>query len=384
MRLAYVTETYPPEVNGVAATAARTVDWLRSRGHHVLLVRPRQPHEDARDAADEWRTSGAALPMYRDVRAGWAPVGALVRRLRAARIELVHVATEGPLGWAACRAARRLHLPLTSDLRTRFELYGAHYGLGWLTPLIAGYLKHFHDATDRTFVPTRPLAAELEARGWRSPVTVARGVDTARFSPTARSAALRAQWGAGPDDPVVLHVGRLAAEKNVALLARALQAARAAHPRARCVVVGDGPARAVLRSAAPAETHYTGVLRGDELAAHYASADVFVFPSETETFGNVVLEALASGLVLVAYAQAAAAEHVAHGVNGWTAHPGDAAAFVALVQRATLRATAAHAMRLLARRSALAASWESVLGGFEAELAAVRAAAPLTQPAYAA
>jgi glycosyltransferase involved in cell wall biosynthesis len=384
VRLAYVTETWPPEVNGVAGTAARTVEWLRSRGHAVTLLRPRQPGEATRDDSSEWLCTGVALPVYRDLRAGLARPAAVGQRLTAARAELVHIATEGPLGWAALRAGRRLGLPVSSDLRTHFDLYSAHYGLGWLQGAIGNYLRGFHNATDCTFVPTAPLAQALGARGFRGLEVVARGVDTQRYSPERRSEALRAAWGAGPLDSVVLHVGRLAPEKNMALLLRALHAAHAARPGVRCVVVGDGPARPRVEAEAPPGTVFTGTLRGEALAAHYASADVFVFPSVTETFGNVTLEALASGLLLVAFDAAAAGQHVSHGVNGLLARPGDEALFVELVRRAVHPPGGARALRLLARRSALAASWDAVLTRFEARLYALREAGAAPLPAYAA
>jgi glycosyltransferase involved in cell wall biosynthesis len=384
VRLAYVTETWPPEINGVAATAARTVEWLRARGHAVTLLRPRQPVEGPRDDDEEWRCAAVPLPVYRDLRAGLARPAAVSRRLARARVELVHIATEGPLGWAAWRAARTLGLPVTSDLRTNFDLYSVHYRLGGLQGAIGKYLRAFHNATDCTFVPTPVLAETLQARGFRGLDVLARGVDTQRFSPAHRSESLRTGWRAGPLDSVVLHVGRLAPEKNMALLVRALHAAATARPGVRCVVVGDGPARRGVEAAAPPGTVFAGTLRGAELAAHYASADVFLFPSLTETFGNVTLEALASGLVLVAFDVAAAAQHVSHGVNGLLALPGDETLFVELARRAAAGRGGWRALRLLARRSALAASWDTVLSHFETRLHALRDAHPTTVPAYAA
>jgi glycosyltransferase involved in cell wall biosynthesis len=384
VRIAYVTETYPPELNGVSGTAARAVTWLRSRGHAVHLVRPRQPGEDAADSDQEWRVRGIALPMYRRLRIGMPAISGLKRRWRTEAVELVHVATEGPLGWSACRAARTLGLPVTSDLRTNFDLYSGYYGFGALRGVVGGYLRRFHNSTDLTFVPTAALAEQLRDRGFQRLEVIGRGVDAEQFAPLHRSGELRQEWGAGPDDPVLLHVGRLAPEKNVELVLRAFAAVRARNSAARLVIVGDGPLRRRLETNAGARVVFIGERQGAELAACYASGDVFLFPSLTETFGNVTMEALASGLIFVAFRSAAAAVHVTHGVNGLLAPPGDAARFIELACRATDGLARLQVMRALARRTAQSASWDSVLLGFEQNLLSVRGGGQIAAPAYAA
>src|SRR5262249_33562815 len=199
---------------------------------------------------------------------------------------------------------------------------------GWLRRRIAAYLRGFHNASCGTFVSTERLRVELGAAGFERLSVLGRGVDHGRFDPARRSAALRAEWGAGADDLVVLYVGRLAAEKNVELALEAYRAMRQVRPAMRFVGGGDGPLAAALAGAHP-DLGFRGFRTGDDLAAHYASADVFLFPSETETFGNVTLEAMASGLAVVAYDYAAAHVHVEPGVTGVLAAPGDARGFVA-------------------------------------------------------
>ncbi|MDQ6638717.1 MAG: glycosyltransferase family 1 protein, partial [Pseudomonadota bacterium] len=346
MRIAYVTETYPPELNGVSLTVETTVRFLRRRGHDVELIRPRQPGEAALDAGDELRTVGCAIPVYRELRFGLARVAPLVRRFERTRPELVHLATPGPLAWSALAAARSLGIATTSDFRTNFHQYSHYYGLGALAAPVLGLLRRFHNLTRRTFVPTRATARELGAAGFHNLTTVGRGVDAEHFAPARRSAALRRQWQA-EDAPVLLMVGRVAPEKNVELGLRAFEHARQARPDLRLVVVGDGPARARLQAAHP-EVRFVGVQRGAELAAHYASADLFLFPSLSDTFGNVVMEALASGLPVVSFAVAAAAEHVDDGVSGRLVALGDEAAFIAVVASLTERGTSLDAMRAAA------------------------------------
>jgi glycosyltransferase involved in cell wall biosynthesis len=330
MRLSVVTETWPPEINGVALTLSRLVHGLCARNHQVQLIRPRQARGDAaRSNAgfEELLMRGMPIPRYPELKLGLPSKGALVRAWTLHRPDLVHIATEGPLGWSALQAARRLRLPVTSDFRTNFHAYSQHYGVGWLKTPIAAYLRKFHNLTRCTMVPTQTLRAELQAIGFQNVQVVARGVDTQRFHPAHRSAALRAQWGAGADTLVMVAVGRLAPEKNLDLVVQAHAAMRATGADVKLVFVGDGPQRAALQQRCP-DAVFAGMLRGDELAAHYASADLFAFASLTETFGNVTLEALASGLPVLAFDTAAAGDWVRSGHNGWLIDTDDAAGFV--------------------------------------------------------
>jgi glycosyltransferase involved in cell wall biosynthesis len=370
VRICYVTETWPPEINGVALTVERTVRHLRERRHRVLLVRPRQRGEAACDSASEWRTAGAPIPMYPDLRFGLATAAAVRERLVRERPALVHVATPGPLGHAAVRAARSLGVPVTCDFRTNFHGYSRHYGLGWLEPAVFAYLRSLHRGAACTFVPTRAMRSELGTQGFEGLEVIGRGVDSARFSPAKRSAALRASWGVqGDDAPVLLYVGRLAAEKNVELALKSWQALRATVPQARMVLVGDGPLRARLQSRYP-EARFVGMQRGESLAIHFASADLMLFPSESETFGNVTLEGLASGLGVIAYRAAAAAEHITDGRSGWLVPPGDAEAYAHTVLHVALTAPALlHSVRRRAREAALRATWDEVLDQYTQRLA---------------
>ena len=380
MRLAYVTETFPPEINGVALTAERFVSGLRARGHVIDLVRPRQSQEAPLETSSELRSPGIPIPMYRDLRIGLPVVSRLSRRWQISRPELVHVATEGPLGWAAIRAARANGLPVTSDFRTNFDQYSEHYGFGFLRGLVGGYLKHFHNATDRTFVPTPAVHDALTEQGYRHVEVVGRGVDTEIFSPLHASAELRASWGAAESDPVLLYVGRLASEKNVPLAFRAFEAARARVPGVRFVVVGDGPLHQKLARAHP-DAIFAGPQRGARLAQYYASADAFLFPSLTETFGNVTLEALASGLLVIAFRSGAAAVHIDDCTSGVLIEPGDEQGFVAGTCAVAHQFRWLGMLRAGARRAALAASWDSVIDRFESCLsdAAHAVQAPLAE-----
>lgn len=330
LKVALVTETYPPEVNGVALTLARLVEGLCRRGHRVQLVRPRQYRREKPSnapALDEILTPGLPIPGYPGLRFGLPQRRELVHLWSRHRPHVVHVATEGPLGMAAVAAARQLHIPVSSGYHTNFQAYSRHYRIGWLNGLVSAHLRRFHNRTSLTLVPTRELACRLADDGYRDVEVLARGVDTHLFNPGRRSIALRRAWAADDDTLVVAYVGRIAPEKNLPLVTRAFEAIRAGAPAVRMLFVGEGPALASLKRRHP-EYIFAGLRRGSDLAAHYASADLFLFPSLTETYGNVVPEAMASGLGVVAFRCAAAADLIEDGVNGRTVTAGDENGFV--------------------------------------------------------
>jgi glycosyltransferase involved in cell wall biosynthesis len=332
LRIAMVTETYPPEINGVAMTLGRIVAGLQQREHPVQLVRPRQHRGDSPASTpcfEEVLQRGVPIPRYEALKMGLPAKQVLFRLWSLKRPDIVHIVTEGPLGWSALEAARKLRIPVSTDFHTNFHTYTRHYGVGWLKRPIIAYLRRFHNKALCTMVPTAALRRELEALGFENLRVVARGVDTALFRPARRSVELRRAWGAGERGLVALTVGRLAPEKNLPLTLKAFEAMRAADAAARLVIVGDGPERAALQAAHPQHV-FAGMRTGEDLAAHYASADVFLFPSVTETYGNVTMEAMASGLTVVAYDYAAAAEHIRHGHNGLVAPLDDGAGFVRL------------------------------------------------------
>ena len=375
MNITLVTETFPPEVNGVAMTLSRLVTGMRTRGHEVEVVRPQQKVEIRAKAAggqlivDDLLVPGIPIPFYNTLRMGLPVAGRLKARWRERRPDVVHIATEGPLGLAALRAAHLLGLPVTSSFHTNFHQYGGHYGLQLGRDLALWYMRWFHNRTRCTMAPASDLKEQLASEGFERLTVLARGVDATLFSPKKRSEELRATWGVKPEDPVVIYVGRIAAEKNLALAVEAFLTMQQAVPRAKFVLVGDGPEREPLAKRYP-QFHYAGMRRGDELAAHYASADAFVFPSVTETFGNVVTEALASGLVVLAYDYAATREHVWSGKNGFSVKFDDREAFLAAAGIVMARRAEWSVIRHAARVTAEGITWAAIFDKFETELRA--------------
>ena len=366
LRIAIVTETFPPEVNGVAMTLGRIVEGLLSRGHSVQLIRPRQESENSipmRQGLDEVLCVGIQLPTYKELRFGLPMKSRLSKIWSGKRPDIVHVATEGPLGWSAVAAARKLKLPVTSSFHTNFHSYSQHYGLGLLKTPIESYLRKLHNRTEATLVPTKTLMQELQLRGFKNVNLLSRGVATDLFSPAKRSASLRESWGAGPDDVVAIFVSRLAMEKNVALAISAFRAIKQKLPNAKMVFVGDGPMRKQLEASCP-EVIFAGVRKHEELAAHYASGDLFLFPSLTETFGNVVPEALASGLAVLSYAKAAAAELITHEQNGVLVAPGEELAFIDAAVDLATNFDKQQRIRHVAANSVAHLGWDAIHNSF--------------------
>ncbi|MFD2234050.1 glycosyltransferase family 4 protein [Phaeospirillum tilakii] len=278
MRILVVSDAWLPQVNGVV----RTLDILRRElqrdGHEVVMVTP-----------DRFRT--LPCPTYPEIRLAVRPGRLVARLIEAAQPCAIHIATEGPLGWAARRYCLRRRLPFTTAYHTKFPEY---IKARFRVPLKLSYavMRRFHAASSRVMVATQGIESELLQRGFHRIGRWSRGVDTDLFHPRPEA---RGEAGpfAGLARPIFLYVGRVAVEKNVqAFLDLDLPGTKA--------VVGAGPQLEDLRRRHPG-VHFAGARFGEDLARHYAAADVFVFPSRTDTFGLVLLEALASGLPVAAY-----------------------------------------------------------------------------------
>ncbi len=361
MRLTLVTETFAPQVNGVSRTLGQLVNHLEQAGDSVQVIHPDygQPERPDHQVVASW-----PFPFYREVRVPVPPFGPSLRAIDAFRPDLIHVATEATLGWVALRHGRRRGLPVVSSFHTNFDQYCDHYRLGWAKRGVWRYLRWFHNRTLETYVPSRATIEDLEARGFERLVLWPRGVDGGLFRPDRpRRAEVRAALGFGPDDVVIGHVSRLAAEKNVMVLADALQAVGEARPGVRSLFVGDGPAREELEARMGPNARFVGYKGGEDLADHYAAADLFAFASLTETFGNVVLEALASGLPVVAIRAGGVGDIVRSGETGLlvepTAPPSElAAALLRLVDSPGLR----REMAASARSHATGQTWAAIMG----------------------
>ena len=359
MRLALVTETFPPEINGVARTLGRWADTFRERGHTVHVIRPRQLGERRGFGL----VYGRPLPSYHQVRIGIAGPWRLRHFLRRLSPDLVHIATEGPLGLSALLASRWLGIPVASSFHTNFDHYAAHYGFLALERLGFAYLRWFHNRTRVTLVPSQATRSRLLADGVKRVEIWSRGVDGAVFSPTHRDESLRASIGVAPGETLLVYVGRLAPEKNLPALLQAFSRLRALIPHVRLALVGGGPLTEGLLRSTPPGVVLAGEQRGANLSRWYASGDLFAFPSQSETFGNVVLEAQASGLAVVGFDCQGVNEQVIPGINGLLVPPeGD---LVPALAELCLDPARRRAMGEAARTRALGLDWKPIFDDLE-------------------
>ena len=365
MRIALVTETYPPEINGVARTLSRLVDELEIRGHSVHIVRPRQKHEKRHKAQYALtHVKGLPIPGYSGLQFGLPANRKLYRLWHSETPELIYVATEGPLGWSAIRIANKLDIPVISGFHTNFHSYSKHYNLGWLEKIIFRYLRNLHNKTRCTLTPSPELVTKLTKRGIPLTQLFSRGIDTQIFSPAHRQESLRQQWGAQSDDTVLLYVGRIAAEKNIDVVLDSYLKIKQQDASVKLVMTGDGPLLSKLKKHHP-DIIYTGSKIGKELSQTYASADVFLFASESETFGNVVLEAMSSGLAVVAYNYAACRMHIINRQNGIAIEFGNAPQFIQTASELVSSKATIKQLGSQARITAEENAWEKIIDNFE-------------------
>lgn len=362
MKVEIVTDTYLPDVNGVAMTLDRLVNGLKSLRHSVHVI-----HTAQTDAGEEeTQLRGISLPGYQEVRVGLPKPFKFKKAWRARRPDVVYIATESPMGASAVKACEKLGIPCVMGFHTNFDQYLSRYHLEGVRPLAVSYLRKIHNRANLTIVPTVNVRDRLLACGFEKLEVMGRGVDTELFSPRRRSQKLRDSWGAGPTSPVAIVVGRVAPEKNLGLAMKALEKMREQSPDLVAVVVGDGPSRKALEKSHPWVV-FAGMRTGVDLGTHYASADILLFPSETETFGNVTLEGMASGLITVSYDYAAARSHVQHGRNGLKARLGDEENFIRQAGF-SLALDRWSELRKQARRSADKQSWSGIVSDFERHL----------------
>ena len=358
LKIVVVTDTYYPDINGVAFSLARLCAGLRARGHHVEIIRSGQAHGEDETTVWSW-----SLPGYREVKVGAPWPGYLRHRWETNRPDVVYVAIETPLGFSATSAALRLGIPVVGGYHTNFSDYLRKYGACWIGKQVWRYQKWFHNRLDRTLVPSPDARDKLAAAGFSKVGILGRGVDTELFSPAGRCDALRHEMGVTGENPIALVVSRVSSEKNIGLAIRAFTRMRQSCPDMVCIVVGDGPARPTLMRNHP-DVKFPGYLTDVKLAACYASADILLFPSETETFGNVLIEGMASGLAVLSYDYAAAAWHGKDGVNLLKVRKGDEAAFldasVRLLDPSTRNTLSAGALQ-----TAAGLGWFGIVGELE-------------------
>jgi glycosyltransferase involved in cell wall biosynthesis len=363
LRVALITSSYNYIKDGVALTLNRFVDYLLRQRVEVLVFAPVGPKPAFEAAGKIVTIPSIPLPLRPEYRVALGLPRSAERILREFEPDIVHIAVPDLLGYGALMAAQALNVPVVASYHTRYETYLKHYRLGIAQPLLESYLDRFYDACRELYVPSPSMAEVLKSRGLQVEMHLwPRGVDPSRFHPSKRSAAWRAQWGIGVDETVVLFVSRLVREKQLATVTHTLQALKDQGLAFRSVVVGDGPERKALQKGLP-HTLFTGFLDGEDLAQAYASSDIFLFPSETESFGNVTLEAMACGLPTVCADATGSRSLVLPDVTGFLIAPGNPDGFVAALRTLLEDCSLRTRMGTAARQRSLEFGWEEPMRG---------------------
>ncbi|CAN5593491.1 N/A [soil metagenome] len=360
MKVVYFTEALLPHVDGVSRTLARLFASLERQGVDFRIVSPFQPDDSISWSWRVRRVPFVRFPLYPDYHISY-PVPGLAAELDAYAPDLVHVVSPTPMAIWAQRYARQRGLPVVSSFHTHFVSYLRYYGVPWLEELGWRYLRWFYNRCDAVYPPTHAIIGELEEQGIRNLRLWSRGIDLARFSPRFRDLALRERVGAGDGTPILLLVSRLVKEKDLLDLVEVDRLLRERSTDFRLVFVGDGPLRGELEKRLP-DAFFAGHQTGEALARWYASADVFVFPSTTETLGNVVLEALASGVPAVVVDRGGPQELITPGENGFVARANDIVDITDRVELLLRDAGPRRRMGERARESAATRDWEAING----------------------
>ena len=373
LRVALVTSSYNFIADGVALTLNRLVGFLESRGVEVLVFAPVSKTPAFAHQGEIVAVPSAPLPLRPEYRLALGLPRAQRERLRAFDPDIVHVAVPDFLGHQALKFAAELGRPVVASYHTRYETYLKYYGLDVLRGLATRISSRFYGSCREVYVPSPSMADVLGRDIGRDRIHLwPRGVDAARFNPAKRDEGWRASVGIEPGEVVVAFVSRLVREKRAATVVEVLSRLSAAGIRHRGLFVGEGPERAALQSAAP-DAVFTGHLGGEDLAVAYASSDIFVFPSDTETFGSVTLEAMASGLPTVCADATGSHSLVDPGVTGYLVDPFDDAGFYRHARDLATDARRRAAMGAAARDRGLRFSWEEAMSGLLARYQALAA-----------
>jgi glycosyltransferase involved in cell wall biosynthesis len=342
-------------------TLLRLNEALQARGHELRVYTatyPLPPGES--DRPEVHRSPSVPLFLYPDVQWAFPRMREVVDDLARFRPDVVHVATEFSLGIAGVKAARQLGVPLIASAHTDYDRYAARYGVTWALRAGWHYLRWFYGQAHKVLCPSRIYEEHLHSRGVLQTGIWSRGVDPAWFSPRFRSEEYRARFGVGPGDLLVTYIGRIAREKNLELLLDAWETLAPVRGGAQLVLVGRGPLEDEIRRREIAAVHVTGLLQGHELSAAYASADLFTFPSPTETFGNSLLEAMGSGLPSLVAASGGVLEFSEHGDNAWLVAPDSVEAIEQGLERLFTDSALRRRLTQGALRTARERDWDRV------------------------
>lgn len=358
MRLALFTDTYYPETNGVSKTLQLLVKYLKKKGNQIKIVAPAYDHLEPSE--DCWLVRSSSFFLYPSCQIAYPNRSEIESVMDSFCPDIIHVATPAGIGLSGRKYALIKGIPLIGSYHTNFDQYLTYYGFDLLEPLYWMYLKWFHSGCDINFCPSESTLKVLRRNGFKNLEIWTRGVDQDVFHPHFYSQELREAWGA-KEKIVLLSVGRLAREKNIQLLFRAYgMMSEEIRKKLKMVIVGQGPEMEPLKDIAPEGTVFTGMLSGTDLSAAYASADIFTFTSHSETFGNVLLEAMASGVPVICPLAGGVLDILQEGKNGIGFQPDDPGSLADKIQKIVMHDAVRSRLSKGARNYALQQSWGNV------------------------
>lgn len=367
IHVAVVTATFPPDINGVSRVVRMLVDGLLAEGHTVTLIVPKCSKPERvnykHDNLVMKQVLGAPIPMYPELKVGLTTPQSVRKFLEKNKPDIAYIATEESLGMVSLAACKKLKIPTVSGFHTNFDQYTASYGVGFAMKPLIKVLTNFHNKNHVTVTFSDESVDRIKKSGVKNVEKVQKGIDSELFHTKRRSNDFRKSIGVTDKDMLIAYIGRAAAEKNIPLSIKAFREMQAVLPSAKMLVVGDGPVRKKLEKENP-DIVFVGAKSGKELAQAYASADVFLYASETETFGNVVPEAMSSGGVVVTYDYAAGKMFIDHGVNGYVVPLSDEKRFIAQAREVAQAWPHVYDVRLKAREAVLEYSIDAYVANY--------------------
>ncbi len=361
MRIAYFTDTFMPQINGVTNTLEKLGDYLVSKDIKHMFFAPQYLSKIERPLKSPvYRFNSVSFPIYPECRLSIPLYSNLCKAADSFSPDIVHLVTPLGIGLMGLRYARERNIPVVSSFHTNFDIYLKYYRFEYLEEMVWNFFRWFHSFCSVNFCPSHDTVKTLESKGIDNLKIWSRGIDTSKY--TARQGHLPSKEGTSSGTPTTfLYVGRLAPEKDLDILMDSIENINRLYPeKARFIIVGDGPMSKKLKAGAPANVCFTGYLRGERLSEAYASADIFVFPSGTETFGNVILEAMASGLPVIGVNSGGVKDNIIHRYNGLLCEPRDTESFTAGIAELLENHRLAGAMSKNAREYTLQKTWDKV------------------------
>ncbi|WP_010677512.1 glycosyltransferase family 4 protein [Bacillus timonensis] len=359
MKIAIFTDTYYPEVNGVARTLKRFTDYLKE---HEIEVKVFAPMSDSNEyvSSNIHRFKSLSFFLYPDCRLAFPNMLQIRAELEKFSPDIIHVATPFNIGFCGSYYAKKLNIPLVGSYHTDFDYYLQFYDLQFLSNPLWSYMKWFHRPFQKLFVPSLVTKNQLEDKGFTNIEIWTHGVDCELFNPYYNKAVVRQKYHISKTFTLT-YVGRLAPEKNVDILVEIAKALPMEwSEQIQWVIVGDGPSRSKMEDAAPSNMIFTGFLKGTELAEVYAASDIFVFPSSSETFGNVVLEAMASGTPVIGVNGGGVRNIVQEGITGYLCEPGNSKEVMDTILHLLENDGVRNRMGMEGRKYALTQKWDVI------------------------